>query len=164
MAEFELIQLSNHTYYISSRSNIGIYEENGNAILIDSGIDKEAGRRAMKLIRQKGWDVVRIINTHSNADHIGGNAFIQKLTSCGNSCYRNGGSGLSPHPGALEPFFGRRPEYLQSQAFGTISLWARFPRLPDIIGRRGPIPALRLWNAVPLRAGNTSSLKGTGGL
>ncbi len=82
MSGYDLKQLSNHTYYISSRSNIGIYEENGEVILIDSGSDKEAGRQALKFIRQNNWEVKLIVNTHSNADHIGGNAFIRKRTEC----------------------------------------------------------------------------------
>ncbi len=82
MSEYVLKQLSNHTYYIASPSNIGIYEENGFAYLIDSGNDKEAGRQALKFLKQQKWELSLIINTHSNADHIGGNAFLQKKTNC----------------------------------------------------------------------------------
>lgn len=82
MAEYTLKQLSNHTYYVASRSNIGIYEEDGEAVLIDSGSDKEAGRQVLKIMKQQKWEVKLIVNTHSNADHIGGNAFIQKRTGC----------------------------------------------------------------------------------
>ncbi len=82
MSEYTFKQLSNHTYYIASPSNIGIYEENGSAFLIDSGIDKEAGRQVLKVLKQQKWELSLIINTHSNADHIGGNAFLQKKTNC----------------------------------------------------------------------------------
>ncbi len=82
MSGYTFKQLSNHTYYIASPSNIGIYEEDGFAILIDSGIDKEAGRQTLKFVKQQKWEVSMIINTHSNADHIGGNGFIQKKTNC----------------------------------------------------------------------------------
>ena len=82
MSEYAFKQLSNHTYYIASPSNIGIYEEDGLVYLIDSGIDKEAGRQALKVLKQQKWELSLIINTHSNADHIGGNAFLQKKTNC----------------------------------------------------------------------------------
>ncbi len=82
MSEYTFKQLSNHTYYIASPSNIGIYEENGTALLIDSGIDREAGRQVLKFLKQQKWELSLIINTHSNADHTGGNAFLQKKTDC----------------------------------------------------------------------------------
>ena len=36
----------------------------------------------MKIINEQGWNVKGIINTHSNADHIGGNKVIQDRTNC----------------------------------------------------------------------------------
>ncbi len=145
MAEFELRQLSNHTYYIASRSNIGIYEENGRVILIDSGVDKEAGRQALKLVRQKGWEIDRIINTHSNADHIGGNAFIQKRTSCGISATAMEAPFIT-HP-VLEPSFvsGGYPHPRLRNKF----LLATASEVTDIIDDEGPIPHTPL-DAVPL--------------
>lgn len=77
-----IVHLKGNTYYIPSPTNIGVFVENGNAILIDSGNDKEAGRQILKILKDKGWNLKMIINTHSNADHIGGNQFLQDKTNC----------------------------------------------------------------------------------
>lgn len=79
----ELIKVGEKTYFIKNNTNIGIYQiDEENIYLIDSGNDKEAGRKILKIIEEKGWKVKGIISTHSNADHIGGNKVIQDRTSC----------------------------------------------------------------------------------
>ncbi len=85
----ELIKIGEKTSYIKNPTNIGIYKINSNDIyLIDTGNDKEAGRKILKIIKEKGYNVKGIINTHSNADHIGGNKFIQDRTN--SPIYLNG--------------------------------------------------------------------------
>lgn len=79
----ELIQVGEKTYYIKNPTNIGIYRtDDNNVYLIDSGNDKDAGRKILKIINEQGWKVKGIINTHSNADHIGGNKIIADRTGC----------------------------------------------------------------------------------
>lgn len=79
----ELIQVGEKTYYIKNPTNIGIYKlDSENVFLIDTGNDKDAGRKILKIINEQGWNIKGIINTHSNADHIGGNKFIQDRTNC----------------------------------------------------------------------------------
>ncbi len=75
-----LKRLKGNTHYIPSPTNIGVYIKVDEAILIDSGNDKEAGRYILRLL--KDFKLKLIINTHSNADHIGGNSFIQSKTDC----------------------------------------------------------------------------------
>lgn len=80
---YELIQLTENTYYINSPSKIGIYKINQNQVyIIDSGNDKEAGKKIQKILSNNNWTLKAIINTHSNADHIGGNHLLQEKTSC----------------------------------------------------------------------------------
>ena len=79
----ELIQVGEKTYYIKNPTNIGIYKvDNENVYLIDTGNDKDAGKKILKIIDEQKWIVKGIINTHSNADHIGGNSLIQERTNC----------------------------------------------------------------------------------
>lgn len=81
----ELIKVGEKTYYIKNPTNIGIYkpfEDNNGVYLIDSGNDKDAGKKILKIIEAEGWILKGIINTHSNADHIGGNKVLQDRTKC----------------------------------------------------------------------------------
>lgn len=80
---YELNQVGARTYYIQSPAKIGLYvQDDGAAILIDSGNDKEAGRKINQHLKANNWSLKTIINTHSNADHIGGNAFLQQRSDC----------------------------------------------------------------------------------
>lgn len=80
---YELIQAGANTYYIDCPSKIGIYKLNASEVcLIDSGNDKDAGKKALRILEAKQWKLNRIINTHSHADHIGGNRFLQEKTGC----------------------------------------------------------------------------------
>lgn len=79
----ELVKVGEKTYYIKNATNIGIYKiDDNNVYLIDTGNDKEAGKKILKIIDEQNWNVKGIINTHSNADHIGGNRIIQDRTNC----------------------------------------------------------------------------------
>ena len=79
----ELIKVGEKTYYIKNATNIGIYKiDENNVYLIDTGNDKDAGKKILKIIDAQGWNVKGIISTHSNADHIGGNKLIQDRTGC----------------------------------------------------------------------------------
>ena len=79
----ELIKVGDKTYYLKNNTNIGIYKiDEENVYIIDSGNDKDAGKKIIKIIENEGWHIKGIINTHSNADHIGGNKVIEERTNC----------------------------------------------------------------------------------
>ena len=80
---YELIQVAENSYYIQSPAKIGIVKLNEKEVcLIDTGNDKDAGKKILKIMDAQGWKVKGIISTHSNADHIGGNKLIQDRTAC----------------------------------------------------------------------------------
>lgn len=80
---FELIQAAGASYYIQSPAKIGLVElGEGEVCLIDSGNDKDAGRKLRQILDLKGYRLRAIYNTHSNADHIGGNKYLQGQTGC----------------------------------------------------------------------------------
>jgi Zn-dependent hydrolases, including glyoxylases len=80
---FELNQITDRTYYIQSPAKIGlVLLDGGEVCLIDSGNDKDAGRKLRQILDKNGWKLRAIYNTHSNADHIGGNKYLQAQTGC----------------------------------------------------------------------------------
>lgn len=100
----ELVKVGEKTYYIKNPTNIGIYKiDEKNVYLIDSGNDKDAGKKILKIVEEQGWNVKGIITTHSNADHIGGNKVIQDRTNCTILAY-NIEKSFSENP-ILEPSF-----------------------------------------------------------
>ena len=101
---YELIQVSEQSYYIQSPAKIGLVKLNEQDVcLIDSGNDKDAGRKVRQLLNANGWRLTTIYNTHSNADHIGGNKYLQGQTGC--KIYAPGiDCAFTRHP-VLEPSF-----------------------------------------------------------
>ena len=101
---YELIQVSEQSYYIQSPAKIGLVKLNEQDVcLIDSGNDKDAGRKVRQLLDANGWRLIAIYNTHSNADHIGGNRYLQGQTGC--KIYAPGiDCAFTRHP-VLEPSF-----------------------------------------------------------
>lgn len=80
---YELIPAGSRSYYLNTPVKIGLYQpQPGTAWLIDSGNDKNAGRKLRQLLEREGLTLAGILNTHSNADHIGGNQYLQKQTGC----------------------------------------------------------------------------------
>lgn len=80
---YELVQVGEKSYYIECPAKIGIYRQaEKDVFLIDSGNDKDAGKKVRKILDEQGWNLKGILNTHSNADHIGGNAYLQRQYEC----------------------------------------------------------------------------------
>ncbi len=93
---YELIQVSDKSYYIESPTKIGLVRLNDTDVcLIDSGNNRDAGKKIKRILDQNGWNLKTIYNTHSNADHIGGNKYLQEQTGCSiyapdiNCCFTN---------------------------------------------------------------------------
>jgi len=104
MEMYELVQVSDKCYYINCPAKIGVYVPDAdNVYLIDSGNDKDAGRKVRQILEKQGWHLKGILNTHSNADHIGGNRYLQNQTGC--KIYAGGiEAAFTEHP-VLEPSF-----------------------------------------------------------
>ncbi len=80
---YELIKINENDYYIDSPSKIGIVKISENeVILIDSGNSRDVGKKIKHILDENGWTLSAIYNTHSHADHIGANNYLQKLTGC----------------------------------------------------------------------------------
>lgn len=80
---YELIQLTEHDYYVDCPAKIGLVRTGeAETVAIDSGSDKDAGKKVLRILESQGWKLTAILNTHSHADHIGGNRFLQDRTGC----------------------------------------------------------------------------------
>ncbi|MBL3538447.1 MBL fold metallo-hydrolase [Aminivibrio sp.] len=78
----ETVKLGAATEYIPGRVNVGVFLYQDGARLVDSGLDDEAGRKIARMLEERKIPLRRIVTTHSNADHCGGNAFLRKRTGC----------------------------------------------------------------------------------
>lgn len=74
-------KISAQVYYIPNPANIGVVkDEKKSVILIDSGLDDDTGKKVLRLLEENGLFPKAIINTHSHADHCGGNKYIKEKT------------------------------------------------------------------------------------
>ena len=109
MAAREMERLEGNTWILPGAVNLGLYEREGRVWGVDSGGDDSSGRRVLRALEGEGWTLEGILCTHSHADHIGGNAFLQRRTGCRVAAPR-GEAALVERPD-LEPF----------------TLWGAFP-------------------------------------
>lgn len=103
---YKLVHVKGNTYYLDGAAKIGIIrnpENPARSVVVDTGIDDDAGRRILKIMQENGMGVGAIINTHSHADHCGGNSIIQSRTGC--TLYASPfEKGIIEYP-ELEPFY-----------------------------------------------------------
>jgi glyoxylase-like metal-dependent hydrolase (beta-lactamase superfamily II) len=72
-----LKSLSEHVYYLPGGVNAAVVTNGfGEAVLVDTGQDKNSGRNLRKACEALGVTPVAIINTHAHADHFGGNDYL----------------------------------------------------------------------------------------
>lgn len=82
MPIIDLVNVRGASWVLPGPTNIGFFETKNGVFVIDTGNDKESGRKINKILVEKGWKLQGIINTHSNADHIGGNDYLQRMANC----------------------------------------------------------------------------------
>ncbi len=70
--------LAPSVFHLQSGSNMGLIVRDGQALLIDTGLDGDAGRRALRIIEEQGARLAAIVVTHAHADHFGGAQFLQR--------------------------------------------------------------------------------------
>ena len=70
----EIRKIAGQVHYVRNPVNICVVYTKDSAVLVDSGIDENFARKLCRLLEKPAKF---LINTHSHADHCGGNAFLK---------------------------------------------------------------------------------------
>lgn len=73
----KLVNIKDNMGYIENSCNIGYILNDKDVILIDSGLEDAAAKKIVRLLDGEGYKIKAVINTHSHADHCGGNNHMQ---------------------------------------------------------------------------------------
>jgi glyoxylase-like metal-dependent hydrolase (beta-lactamase superfamily II) len=99
----ELEFVTENVGYIPGAVNVGVVRRGGKAVVIDTGLDRDSGRGIKRVLEAQGLEPTAIINTHSHADHFGGNDYLVRNT--GATVYAPAvESGIIQNP-ILEPLY-----------------------------------------------------------
>jgi glyoxylase-like metal-dependent hydrolase (beta-lactamase superfamily II) len=67
-------------FHMQGGSNMGLVVQDGKGLLIDTGLDKDAARRALRAADELGVALEAVFVTHAHADHFGGAYLLQRRT------------------------------------------------------------------------------------
>ncbi|HCI80017.1 MAG TPA: MBL fold metallo-hydrolase, partial [Ktedonobacter sp.] len=76
----QLQQLAEQTWVLQGGANIGILAQDGRCLIIDSGMDKDAGRDILNAVKKLGLTPAALLVTHAHADHFGGAHYLVRQT------------------------------------------------------------------------------------
>jgi glyoxylase-like metal-dependent hydrolase (beta-lactamase superfamily II) len=76
----DLIRLTDNAYHLRAGSNAGLLLRGGRALVVDSGLDRDAARRILKHVAALQVEVAAILITHAHADHFGGAGELKRRT------------------------------------------------------------------------------------
>ncbi len=73
-----VIALAPGIFHLQGGSNMGLVVREGKGLLIDTGLDEDAARRALRFAEGEGVQLEAVFLTHAHADHHGGAHFLQR--------------------------------------------------------------------------------------
>src|SRR6266704_6511792 len=76
----QLTQFGEHTWVIQGGANIGVIAYGDRCLMIDSGMDKDAGRDILNSVKKLGLTPTALLVTHAHADHFGGAQYLVRQT------------------------------------------------------------------------------------
>lgn len=75
---FTIHELAPNIYHLQSGANSGLIRVGDQAIVIDAGLDDDAGKKIKKTLEGMQLRLAALILTHGHADHFGGAAYLRK--------------------------------------------------------------------------------------
>jgi glyoxylase-like metal-dependent hydrolase (beta-lactamase superfamily II) len=76
----ELIRLTGSAYQLRGGANAGLIVQNGQAVLVDTGLDRDSARKILRAAAGLSLRIAGIVITHAHADHFGGAAMLRGKT------------------------------------------------------------------------------------
>ena len=76
----ELIQLTDSAYQLRGGANAGLIVQDGQAVLVDTGLDRDTARKILRAVEGLSLRLAGIVITHAHADHFGGAALLRSRT------------------------------------------------------------------------------------
>ncbi|WP_424950267.1 MBL fold metallo-hydrolase [Deinococcus sp.] len=73
-----LLPLTDSAFLFPAAVNSVIFAEGNSALIVDTGLDESHARKLLRAMQEVNLTPSAILNTHSHADHHGGNALILK--------------------------------------------------------------------------------------
>src|SRR6266567_4689153 len=76
----QLIQLLENVWVIQGGANIGVIAHDGRCLVIDSGMDRDAGRDILNQVEKLNLMPTTLLVTHAHAVHFGGAHYLVRQT------------------------------------------------------------------------------------
>jgi glyoxylase-like metal-dependent hydrolase (beta-lactamase superfamily II) len=76
----DLIPLTPSAYYLRGGANAGLIVQDGRAVLVDTGLDKDTAKQILRHIERLKVTLTGVVLTHAHADHFGGAATVRART------------------------------------------------------------------------------------
>lgn len=76
----ELVQLTETAYQMRGGSNAGLIVQDGRAVLVDTGLDRDTAKKILRHIESLKVVLAAVVITHAHADHFGGAALVRART------------------------------------------------------------------------------------
>jgi glyoxylase-like metal-dependent hydrolase (beta-lactamase superfamily II) len=78
---FTVVELEPGIFHLQSGANSGLLIDGAAAVVIDSGLDDDAGKKIRKTVEGMGAQLHVLLLTHGHADHFGGAAYLRRTLS-----------------------------------------------------------------------------------
>ncbi len=75
---FTPVPLTDSVFHLQSGANSGLLRTGNQAVVIDCGLDDDAGKKIKKTLESMNLTLAALLITHGHADHFGGAAYLRR--------------------------------------------------------------------------------------